>query len=200
MPSVGQTGATQPVRFIPSPNFTFPPHLTFTPNPALIALVFPFTMDHSMDMGSMDGMDMSSSSTSSTMSMPMVFTNSHTTPLFSSAWTPNSSSGYAGTCIFLILLAIIDRGLLAFKAVMERRWRAAHLNRRYIAIAGKSTEAGQIETDPFAKTGTLVSAQGLEENVKIVQNIVDGPIPWRFSVDLPRAGLVLCIVGISYLL
>lgn len=83
---------------------------------------------------------------------------------------------------------------------MERHWRAVYLNRRYIAISGKTGEAGQIESDPDSKLGTLISAQGIEENVKIVRNVVDGPIPWRFSVDLPRAGLFLCIAGVSYLL
>ncbi|CAI7568058.1 unnamed protein product [Penicillium manginii] len=153
-------------------------------------------MDHSMD-----GMDMSStSSSSSPMTMPMVFSDSHTTSLFSNDWTPNSSGAYAGTCIFLILLAIIDRSLFALKAVMERRWRAAYLNRRYIAIAGRTSEAGRIEADPNAKLSTLISACGIEENVKVVHNVGDGSIPWRFSVDFPRAGLVLCIVGVSYLL
>lgn len=130
----------------------------------------------------------------------MVFANSQTTPLFSQAWTPSSTGAYAGTCIFLILLAIIDRSLFALKAVMERRWRAAHLNRRYIAISGRSSEAGRIEVDPNAKLSTLISAYGIEENVKVVHNVADGPIPWRLTVDVPRAGLVLCIVGVSYLL
>lgn len=152
-------------------------------------------------MGSMSGMGSSgSSSSSSSMTMSMVFTNTHDTPLFSSAWTPSSSGTYAGTCIFLIVLAIIDRCLLAFKATLERHWLAAHLNRRYVAIAGKSTEAGRIDADPDAKVASLVTAQGVEESVKIVRSISSAPIPWRFSVDLPRAGLVLCIAGVSYLL
>ena len=155
---------------------------------------------HSMDsMSSMSGMSDSSSSSSS-MSMNVVFTNSHNTPLFSSAWVPSSAGAYAGTCIFLIVLAIIDRGLFAFKAVMERHWLATHLNRRYIAIAGKPTEAGRIENDPDAKIALLVTAQGVEENVKVVHSIPSGPIPWRFSVDLPRAAIFLCIAGVSYLL
>ncbi|KAJ5860230.1 Ctr copper transporter [Penicillium soppii] len=151
----------------------------------------------------MDGMDMSSSSSSSSgssMSMSMVFTNTHNTPLFSNAWTPSSSGSFAGTCIFLIILAIIDRCLIAFKATMERHWLAKHLNRRYVAVAGKTTEAGTIDTDPDAKFASLVTAQGVEESVKVVQSISRGPIPWRFSVDLPRAFLFLLIAGVSYLL
>ncbi|CAG8027573.1 hypothetical protein PENNAL_c0014G02944 [Penicillium nalgiovense] len=156
----------------------------------------------------MEGMDMSShgstshsmSSSSSSMSMSMVFKNTHDTPLFSNAWTPSSAGSFAGTCIFLIVLAIIDRCLIAFKATMERHWLVTHLNQRYITVAGKSTEAGNIDSDPDAKLASLVTAQGVEESVKIVHNVTHGPIPWRFSVDLPRALLFLCIVGISYLL
>ncbi|CAI7568431.1 unnamed protein product [Penicillium palitans] len=155
----------------------------------------------------MEGMDMSSTSSSShsmssssSMSMTMVFKNTHDTPLFSNAWTPSSSGSFAGTCIFLIILAIIDRCLIAFKATMERHWLATHLNRRYVTVAGKSSEAGNIDSDPDAKLASLITAQGVEESVKVVHNINRGPIPWRFSVDLPRALLFLCIVGISYLL
>ncbi|KAJ5194350.1 Ctr copper transporter [Penicillium cf. griseofulvum] len=152
----------------------------------------------------MEGMDMSSSthsmSSSSPMSMSMVFQNTHDTPLFSNTWTPSSSGSFAGTCIFLIILAIIDRCLIAFKATMERHWLATHLNRRYVTVAGKNTEAGNIASDPDAKFASLITAQGVEKSVKVVHNITHGPIPWRFSVDLPRALLFLCIVGISYLL
>lgn len=132
--------------------------------------------------------------------MAMVFKNSHDTPLFSNAWTPSSSGSFAGTCIFLIILAIIDRCLIAFKATMERHWLATHLNRRYVTVVGKSTEAGKIDADPDAKVASLITAQGVEESVKVVHNIPHGPIPWRFSVDLPRACLFLCIAGVSYLL
>lgn len=145
-------------------------------------------------------MDHSMSSMSSMSGMTMVFTNTHNTPLFSSAWTPSSPGSYAGTCIFLIVLAIIDRCLIAFKATMERHWLATHLKRRYVAIAGKTTEAGRINSDPDAKIASLVTSQGVEESVKVVHSISKGPIPWRFSVDLPRALLFLCIAGVSYLL
>jgi Ctr copper transporter family. len=143
---------------------------------------------------------MSSMSSMSGSGMTMVFSNTQSTPLFSSAWTPSSSGCYAGTCIFLIVLAILDRCLIAFKATMERHWMATHLQRRYVAIAGKTTEAGRIVSDPDAKTASLVTAQGIEESVKIVHNVSEGPIPWRFSVDLPRALMFLCIAGVSYLL
>ncbi|KAA8643399.1 hypothetical protein EYZ11_011321 [Aspergillus tanneri] len=157
-----------------------------------------------MDMSNMDhsgSSDMSSSSSSSmSMSMAMVFVNAQNTPLFSNQWTPSSTGSYAGTCIFLIILSIIGRLLLAFKAVMEERWINAHLNRRYVAVAGKTPEAGRIDADPDAKIASLVTAQGVEESVKVVRRPSREPLPWRFSVDLPRAFIFLAFTGVSYLL
>lgn len=156
-------------------------------------------MNHS-GMGN-SGMDMSSSSSSSMGGMAMTFSNTHNTPLFSNLWTPSSDGAYAGTCIFLIILAILDRGLFAFKAIMERRWLAAHLHRRSIAVAGKTSEAGRIDADPDAKVASLVTADGTQESVKVVQRATTlEPLPWRFSADFPRALIVLCITGVSYLL
>ncbi|PWY83443.1 copper transporter family protein [Aspergillus heteromorphus CBS 117.55] len=142
----------------------------------------------------------SMSSMSTSMTMNMVFTNTHTTPLFSTQWTPTTSGSYAGTCVFLIILAILARVLVAFKALMERHWLDAHLNRRYVAVAGKSPEAGRIDTDPEAKVASLVTAQGVEEKVRVVRTVTHAPLPWRFSVDLPRALIFLVITGVSYLL
>ncbi|KAL2844982.1 Ctr copper transporter [Aspergillus pseudoustus] len=132
--------------------------------------------------------------------MAMVFTNSHDSPLFSSQWTPSSNGSYAGSCIFLIILAVIARGLVAFKAYMEQRWLNAHLKRRYVVVAGKTSEAGRIDSDPDAKAGTLVTANGVEESVRVVYRENNEILPWRFSVDLPRALIFLCITGVSYLL
>ncbi|GLA57748.1 hypothetical protein AtubIFM55763_004798 [Aspergillus tubingensis] len=163
------------------------------------------TMDMSMGSSTSTSMSMpmstsSSSSSSMSMSMSMVFMNAHDTPLFSNQWTPSSSGTYAGTCIFLIVLAIISRCLAAFKALMERRWLDAHVNRRYIAVAGKSTEAGRIDADPESKEASLITAQGVEEKVKVIHKAAREPLPWRFSTDLPRALLFLVITGVSYLL
>lgn len=156
-------------------------------------------MDMGMDMGS-DMSGMGHSSSSSSMSMAMVFNNNHGTPLFSNTWTPSSRGTYAGTCIFLIALAAIGRCLVAFKAVMEQRWMAQHLDRRYIAVPGKTPEAGRIDANPEAKPASLVTPQGVEENVKVVQRVSSGPMPWRFNVDIPRALIFLLVIGVSYLL
>jgi hypothetical protein len=143
---------------------------------------------------------MDDSSSMSSMSMPMVFTTSHTTPLFSNAWTPTSEGGYAGTCIFLVLLAMLLRLLFAAKALCEQRWLAAARNRRYVLVKGRPSEAGRIDQDPDAKTGSLVTAQGVEERIKVVQATGAAVVPFRLSVDIPRAILSTILAGVSYLL
>jgi Ctr copper transporter family len=137
---------------------------------------------------------------SSTMGMDMVFTNSHSTPLYSASWTPNSAGSYAGTCIFLIILASILRGLIAFKSIVEQRWLTQARNRRYVVVKGKTTEAGKIDKGPDAKAASLITAQGVEEPVKVVRAYARIAVPFRLSVDVPRAAIVFVIAGVSYLL
>ena len=132
--------------------------------------------------------------------MSGVFTNSHTTPLYSSSWTPTSEGGYAGTCIFLVILAIISRCLFAAKSLAEHQWSARARDRRYVLVKGRGTEAGKIEVDDDVKSGSLITAQGVEENIKVVRNASRPVMPFRLSVDVPRAILVLMIAGVAYLL
>jgi hypothetical protein len=82
-------------------------------------------------------MDMSSMR-SNGGSMSMVFTTDHSTPLFSSQWTPTTGGGYAGTCIFLVALAILSRVLLAYRHFQEHRWHDKAVKRRYVIVAGES--------------------------------------------------------------
>jgi len=142
----------------------------------------------------------SSSEEMSSMHMIMTFTNSHHTPLYANSWTPQSAGAYAGTCIFLVLLAMILRSLFAVKTICEHRWSAAARNRRFVVIKGQSTEAGRIDRDPDAKVGSLVTAQGVEEQVKVVQARSRSVLPFRLSVDVPRAILTTIIAGVGYLL
>lgn len=147
-----------------------------------------------MDHGSSD----SSSSHSSTM-MTMVFQTETRTPLYSSAWTPESASSYAGTCIFLVILAIIGRCLIAFKSIQEARWLDQEAQRRYVAVNGKTPLSEQMATSSESKRLTL-SENGLEETVVVVERRRAVTRPWRFSVDPLRALLDTAIVGVGYLL
>ncbi|KAF2083306.1 putative Ctr copper transporter [Saccharata proteae CBS 121410] len=131
--------------------------------------------------------------------MTMVFFTSSSTPLFSSSWTPRTTGQYAGTCIFLIVLAVIFRILFAAKHLLEERWHAQAIDRRYVVVADKTPEAERISTDADSKTGIL-TANGVEESVRVVHAPAMRLQPWRFSVDLPRALLVTVIAGVGYLL
>jgi len=148
-------------------------------------------------------MNMNSTMDNSTMmmsqDMAMVFFNSHTTPLYSQLWTPKSSAGYAGTCIFLVILSVLFRLLMVSKHLLEARWAAAARRRRYIVVADKQPLSERVVVDPDAKAAIL-TANGLEEHVRMVSAPDHSPRPWRFTEDLPRAILVTIMAGVGYLL
>lgn len=126
------------------------------------------------------------------------FIISSDTPLYSESWTPNSVGAYAGSCIFLIILASILRCLFAFRGVLEQRWLAQARNRRYVLVKGKGTEASKMEEDPASNKGVLTT-NGVEERIRVLRTDARGTIPFRLSVDVPRAALVMVIVGVGYL-
>ena len=145
----------------------------------------------------------SSSSTSaaapSMSAMNSVLYTSISTPLYSSTWMPTTAGAYAGTCIFLILLAAISRLLFAGKHILEHRWMDKELNRRYVVVHGRPSvvEAAKAEE---AKNATLITERGVEESVRVVRKRTRGVTPWRLSVDAPRAAYVTVMVGVVYLL
>lgn len=147
----------------------------------------------------MSGMDMSSHGSSSSMSMVMTFQNDPSTPLFSTAWTPSGTGSYAGTCIFIIVLAVIFRVLLALKARQEARWLDAELHRRYVAVAGKQGLKETVAAHKDAKS-VVLSENGVEEEVLVVQRSGETTRPWRISVDPLRAVIDTVIAGVGYLL
>lgn len=158
--------------------------------------------------GHMDGMDGDSSSGSgsgheamSSMMMAMVFQTNKATPLYADSWTPRSAGAYAATCIFLVVLAVAARLLLAARSIQEARWLDKDLRRRYVAAHGKVSLAEEISNDPRAKQmTTTLSANGVEETVFVVARKGCEVRPWRFSVDPLRAVMDTVIVGVGYLL
>lgn len=75
-------------------------------------------------------------------------------PLYSSTWTPMPISVYAGTCIFLIVLAVTFC-FIAFKSVLEERWIDAEFNRRYIVIIRKPNTKERISGDSDFKRALI---------------------------------------------
>jgi hypothetical protein len=134
------------------------------------------------------------------MTMMSIFTNSHSTPRYSESWTPTSSGTYVGTCIFLVILAIILRCMFAFKSICEFRWAATASKKRFVLVKGQPSEAGKIDADPESMKASLITVNGVEENVKVVRNDRRGVPPFRLSVDVPRAAMTMGIAGVAYLL
>lgn len=147
-----------------------------------------------MDMSGQDGHD-----ASMPMSMTMVFFTGTNTPLFSEKWTPSTTGQYAGTCIFLIIFAIVFRILLALKARQEAKWVDAELNRRYISVAGRlpPAERPQQNTEPKK---IIITENGVEEEVLVIRRRDGAVQPWRITTDPLRAIIDTVIAGVGYLL
>lgn len=90
--------------------------------------------------------------------------------------------------------------MFAFKALCESRWSAQARNRRFVLVKGKSSEAGKIDADPDSLKGSLITVNGVEENVKVVRSDARGVAPFRLLVDVPRAVITMAIAGVAYLL
>lgn len=157
-------------------------------------------MDGMHGMDGMDGMDgMSSSNESMVMTMMAVFQTNMATSLYSTSWTPSTTGAYAGTCIFIIILAATMRGLLALKWWMEERWLDRELKRRYVVVEGRPGLPQRLSSDTMAKRATL-SENGVEESVVVVEKHKSQLRPWRLSIDPLRALVDTVIAGVGYLL
>jgi len=129
----------------------------------------------------------------------MAFFTSTMTPLYSAMWSPTSTGQYAGTCIFLVILATIFRGLLALKAWKETAWLDAEFNRRYVTVAGKLPKSERITSDSDSKR-MILTENGVEEDVVVVKKRSMGIRPWRITTDPIRACMDTVIAGVGYLL
>lgn len=145
------------------------------------------------------GTTTSNTTTASMATMMVAFQNEIATPLYSMAWTPNSVGTYAATCIFLIVLAVVFRGLFALKAIQESRWLDQELNRRYVVVNGQLPMHEKMSQDSL-KQNMVLSANGIEEQVMVVKKTQSAPRPWRASVDPVRAAVDTVIAGVGYLL
>jgi hypothetical protein len=130
-----------------------------------------------------------------------IFINSYTTPLYSSRWTPASAGHYAATCIFLVILAIAGRGLVASKGLLEQRWKAAALSRQRTALAAKSTESEAFATSGLdTKMGTASTARRVDQDNERDTGVSINPAPFQPMVDVSRALIFTVITGVSFLL
>lgn len=140
------------------------------------------TSMHTPEPTSMNGDSMSMAHESMTMptsSMVMTFFESTSTSLFSTAWTPGDAGQYAGTCIFLIALAVAFRGLIAIRSNMPV----------FLAWASPRLDGARTIDGPY---------EGIDEEAKLSH--LQGHETWRFGEPLARAVLDTVLGGVSYLL
>lgn len=120
-------------------------------------------------------------------SMAMVFFQSATTPLYSSAWTPSSFGPYAGTCLFLVFLAVVHRVLIALRNVL---FHAAP------SLRGKplSSHHADLESSLYQdEKETLTSTWRRIRRVFRAQ-------PISLGTETARASIEVVIGGVGYLL
>lgn len=116
--------------------------------------------------------------------MVMTFFTSFKTPLFSNDWTPTTKGQYAGTCIFLIALAVILRVLIAVRPVLEGRlWTDGVQHVTLEGHMGQKTETKHV-------SGVQLSMQELGNRWS----------RWRVNPAAGRATYEVVIGGIAYLL
>ena len=146
------------------------------------------------------------SSMSGMGSMSMVFTTAHNTPLYSKAWTPSSTGAYAGTCIFLVVLAILSRLLQAWRHTLEQKIHDRAMKRRYVVVAGEQEGEQPSNESELAKENlekqAILTSRGLDEKVRVItaSSRSKETTPWRISTELPRACVYTVQAGLGYLL
>ena len=156
-----------------------------------------FTKNTASSSSSHAGHSSSSSMDMDMSSMSMTFVVSRTTALFSTAWTPSTLGQYVGTCIFLIVLAVTFRCILAYKTSLEHTWKARD-RAREIVVATTTTTTTPEEENSSDMSGGSLKGTGHEAAREVVR---DGAVaPWRWSTDLPRAGLTVVVAGVGYLM
>lgn len=133
---------------------------------------------------SMSGMSDMSSMSMSMADMKMTFFTSFKTPLFADDWTPASKGHYAGTCIFLIVLAVILRVLIALRPILE----------------------GRVWTDGVRHGEDLHAALHTHQKPYVsgwrlsLQELGNRWSRWRVNPAAGRATYELLLAGVAYLL
>ncbi|KAI2780527.1 Ctr copper transporter family-domain-containing protein [Daldinia loculata] len=134
-----------------------------------------------MDMG----MDMGGSSMMSSAEMAMVFFQSVTTPLYSTAWTPQGQGSYAGTCIFLIVLALLHRILIALRSIIFDSNPGLHRHSKAISSS---------DSDDYPGSRSDLELMGGQFRTQWNSH------PFKVATETFRALLEVVIGGIGYLL
>lgn len=107
--------------------------------------------------------------------MMMTFVTKLDSALYSSAWLPSTTGQYVGSCIFLIVLAAIFRGIVAVRTNFPV----------LLAIWARRRDTSILRSDYEDGKWIMVPTTGR---------------PWNINEALARAVLDTVLAGVSYLL
>jgi hypothetical protein len=159
-------------------------------------------------MSKMNHMDMSSGSNQQAP-MAMTFFSSKTTPLFSTAWKPSTTGQYIGTCLFIVVLGMALRLLLAVRGTLED---AVIPVRAHPGLRQQHGEGPEVDCERIlSKAGCDGMAlyqeqrQGSVGDVDslfrcLARRLRSWREEWKFFPALFRATFELLVGGIAYLL
>ncbi|KAK9374444.1 Ctr copper transporter family-domain-containing protein [Lipomyces chichibuensis] len=160
---------------------------------SMMTMTTTMTMTMPMDMSSTSmAMAMPTSTEESTSMSSMSFHTSTFDFLFSRKWTPSSRGQYTGTCIFLIVLAVIYRLTHILKHRTER-----YINARAQQLAGNIATA-HLKMDVNAGSFEKSTGEATIEPERPLQ--FRNVRPWRVSMDIPLSLIQLVLSGVAYLL
>ncbi|WPH01860.1 Protein P80, protein [Acrodontium crateriforme] len=159
------------------------------------------SMSMSMASGTSMSMPMSTSTSDMTMGMQdmlMVFFTSAKTPLYSSSWTPSNKGQYAGTCIFLIVLAAIFRSLLALRCNFPL------LQARYFQSKNSGLLKNAAEQNCCTANGLVPPAQRWKINDAVVIACIDTTLAGTsyllmLAVMTMNVGYFMAVLGGTFL-
>lgn len=138
------------------------------------------------------------------MMMNMLFHTSFKDTLFGPGLTPKTQGHYAGIIIFLIVLTVIYRFLLAFKSISEHNWARRDIARnREVVVAGSTPEGSQENVGDGGRTKEEKEDPDkpkMDLSPVVKEKYHGWGIPWRFSTELPRAVLSAIVAGLGYLM
>ncbi|KAI0834406.1 Ctr copper transporter family-domain-containing protein [Hypoxylon sp. FL0890] len=161
--------------------------MTMSTSASMAGMTMTMTSGSSMP-SSTGGTDMNMDSSSSIMmtsaEMAMVFFQSVTTPLYSMTWTPQGQGSYAGTCIFLIVLALVHGILIAVRSIFFGSNRTLHQPHKVVSS----------DLDEYPGSRSELESMGNQFRSHWNSH------PFRVATETARALLEVVIRGIGYLL
>ena len=152
-------------------------------------------MDMDMDMGS-----------STMTSMKMYFHGSRTDLLWFKSWAPLSPGAFAGACIGLFVIGLLDRFICAVRGVAEVRWRRAtqdvydqqSVTSPSLSLPGPKCDGVQSTTSSTDLNGSVLFSPLATLRSASTGNRLVPPFIWR--IDVMRGLLKAFQFAIHYVL